>query len=218
MKSQPEKLYEKTGMYINWDQLKDLPEIDTLIDIGIGTRGTPELYEIFPDKKLILIDPIKEAKKYIDEQLKNKNFKFFNVALGEKDEIRTMNIEPRPGRSTFEKVTPINYEGEVVEKRKIEIKMLDNIIANEKNLGRIGIKIDSEGYELKIINGATKTLKQTSFVIAEVRHNQDSYVDGYKLKDFVLAMNRNDFILTTIFTAKPLIADLCFEPVSKLIQ
>ena len=38
-------LYEKTGMYIDKDQIKNLPEIDTLIDIGVGDEGTPDLYE-----------------------------------------------------------------------------------------------------------------------------------------------------------------------------
>ena len=36
--------YEETGMYIDWPQLKKLPEIDTLIDIGVSDWGTPDLY------------------------------------------------------------------------------------------------------------------------------------------------------------------------------
>ena len=43
-----------------WDQLKKLPEIDTLIDIGVGDIGTPMLYERFPNQKLILVDPLDE--------------------------------------------------------------------------------------------------------------------------------------------------------------
>ena len=35
-----EKFYTKTGMYIDWQQLESLPEIDTLIDIGVGVDGT----------------------------------------------------------------------------------------------------------------------------------------------------------------------------------
>ena len=81
-----------------------------------------------------------------------------------------------------------------------------------KNLGKIGIKIDTEGYELNVIKGAQNTLKDTGFVIAEVRHNHKSFSEQYSLHEFIEIMNKNNFILTMILTAKPLIADLCFEP------
>ena len=48
--------YEETGMYIDWPQIERLPEIDTLIDVGVGELGTPELYDRFPNAKLVLID------------------------------------------------------------------------------------------------------------------------------------------------------------------
>ena len=34
--------YKDTGMYIDWSQLDKLPDIDTLIDVGVGPEGTPE--------------------------------------------------------------------------------------------------------------------------------------------------------------------------------
>ncbi len=43
-----------------------------------------------------------------------------------------------------------------------------------KILRKIGIKIDTEGYELDVILGASETLKFTKFVIVEVRHNHES--------------------------------------------
>ena len=38
---------DETGMYIDWDKLNKLPQIDTLIDIGVGPMGTPDLYYPF---------------------------------------------------------------------------------------------------------------------------------------------------------------------------
>lgn len=58
------KLYNKTGMFIDWQQIESLPEIDTLIDIGFGPQGTEDLYRVFKNANLILIDPIDEAKEY----------------------------------------------------------------------------------------------------------------------------------------------------------
>ena len=203
-------------MFIDWEQLKKLPEIDTLIDIGIGTRGTPELYNIFKKQKLILIDPLTEAEDYFKKNLKHRDATFFKIALGSSNQTKKMNIEPRPGRSTFEEVTDFNYEGEITQTREIYTTTLDQLLSGEKNLGRIGIKIDTEGYELNVINGASNILKKAEFVIAEVRHNYESYKGGYILADFMLAMHENDFILTNVYTAKPLIVDLCFQPKSTL--
>jgi hypothetical protein len=39
-----------------------LSEIDTLIDIGVGPKGTEDLYRVFKNANLILIDPIKDFK------------------------------------------------------------------------------------------------------------------------------------------------------------
>ena len=55
------KFYEKTGMFIDWEQLDRLPDIDTLIDVGVGPIGTPDLYQRFQNQKLILRDPLDEA-------------------------------------------------------------------------------------------------------------------------------------------------------------
>ena len=62
-----EKFYTKTGMYVDWQQIESLPKIDTLIDIGVGPKGTENLYRVFKDTNLILIDPIDEAKEYANK-------------------------------------------------------------------------------------------------------------------------------------------------------
>ena len=67
-----EKFYTKTGMYIDWQQIESLPEIVTLIDIGVGVYGTHDLYKVFKNANLILIDPIDEAKELI-QSVRNKN-------------------------------------------------------------------------------------------------------------------------------------------------
>ena len=82
-----EKFYTKTGMYIDWQQMESLPEIDTLIDIGVGPKGTEELYRVFKNANLILIDPIDEAKKYantlgynyLSSEWYKKTYKVFNT-------------------------------------------------------------------------------------------------------------------------------------------
>ena len=204
--------YKETGMYIDWKRLDKLPNIDTLIDIGVGPSGTPDLYQRFNTQKLILIDPLSESEIFVKENLNHRNFSFYKTALGAQKSELIINVEAELGRSSLLNVSDINYEGAPIEKRNIKVDKLDTVLSVEKNLGKIGIKIDTEGYELNVILGASKCLQSTKFVLAEVRHNHESFDGVYKMHEFISAMNDNGFVLTMILTAKPFIADLCFQP------
>ncbi len=210
--------YEETGMYIDWDQLKKLPPIDTFVDVGVGPNGSPELYKLFKDSKLILIDPLSESEDYIKKELSQRDLSYYKVAVGDSKSKLKINVEQELGRSTLLNVTDINFEGDNIDQREIDVMELDHLIEQENNLGKIGIKIDTEGYELKVIKGATKTLKSTSFVLAETRHNHETFEGMYKLHEFVDIMHQNNFLLSMIVTAKPFIADLVFQPKSDLIK
>ena len=203
---------DETGMFIDWSQLDKLPEIDTLIDIGVGPMGTPDLYKRFSSAKLLLVDPLDETENYIDKNLLLREVMFHKCGVGKEAGEVMIHIQEEIGSSSILKVADINYESNPVDNRKIQIKTLDSITNSEKNLGKLGVKIDTEGFELNIILGATETLKSAEFVLAEVRHNHESFQGVYKLHEFINAMHDNGFVLSMIITAKPFIADLCFQP------
>ena len=102
-------------------------------------------------------------------------------------------------------------EDNYTEIKKLKISKLDTLLKDKNKLGKIGIKIDVEGYELDVVLGAIETLKFTKFLIVEVRHNHESLIGSYKLHEFMNVMNKNSFTLSKILTAKPFIADLCFQ-------
>ena len=72
--------YKETGMYIDWEQLKNLPDIDTFIDVGVGADGTPDLYQKFQEKKLVLIDTLDEAEKFYKENMQEVDAIFYKTA------------------------------------------------------------------------------------------------------------------------------------------
>ena len=121
-----------------------LPLIDTLIDIGVGPMGTPDLYERFNSAKLLLIDPLDETETYINEKLGSRNVMFHKCGVGKESDTLTINVEEEIGRSTLLNVSDINYEGEPVDRREINIKTLDSVTSSEENLGKLGIKIDTD--------------------------------------------------------------------------
>lgn len=204
-------------MYIDWKQISKLPNVKTLIDIGVGTNGTPDLYKHFRNSKLILIDPLDEAKSYAEKLSKSRNVLFYQNALGKVDGAEmNFNIQKEFDNLSFLKISKINFKSNVTNKKKIKLQKLDSLLKNKKNLSPIGIKVDVEGFEFNVIKGASKTLKYTKFLIAEVRHNHESFKKVYKMYELINLMQKNNFILTMIFTAKPFIADLCFRPKKEL--
>ncbi len=209
------KIFHKnTGMYVDWEQISSLPQIDNFIDIGVG-QGTPLLWKKYKNKKIICIDPLDYSENVVKKMLKKRNYSFYKYAVGAKEEIKILNVEKNLGRSTFLKVTKKNFEGKPKSKIKVPVKTLDSIVKESNVKGSFGIKIDVEGYELEILKGAKKTLKKTNFVIVEARHNHKTFHKQYELSELMTLMTKNNFVLTKILTAKPFIADLCFQPNKK---
>jgi len=82
--------------YKDWEQSYNLPEIHTLIDIGVGPSGTEELYSCFKSAEFILIDPLDEAKEYANKLSKKRKVTFFQTALGREDNIeKNMNVQKK---------------------------------------------------------------------------------------------------------------------------
>lgn len=210
------KIYhKKTGMYVDWQQISQLPVIDNFIDIGVG-NGTPDLWKKYKNKRIICIDPLDHSKNVAKRMLKGRNYSFHKFAVGSKVGKKILNVERELGRSTLLKVTKKNFEGAPKTKLEVQIKTLDSIIKSLNTKGLHGIKIDVEGYELEVLKGAKNTLKRTNFVIVETRHNHITFKKQYKLSELMNTMTLNKFVLTHILTAKPFIADLCFQPIRKI--
>lgn len=203
------KLFHKTGMYVDWDQIKTLPNINTLIDIGVGPNGSPLFYKTFKNANLILIDPLIESKKFVEKNLKKRNYVFYQCCLSDKQSAVKLHVKKKISSSTLLKTLDIVGQ-KTYKYLNTNAYRLDDLIGQKKNLGLIGIKIDTEGYELKVLKGAVETIKKSIFVILEARHNHKSYSSQYRLEELIDFMHENSFSLSKIITAKPLIADLCF--------
>ena len=141
------------------------------IDIGANIGKYTELLLKETAAKVVAFEPLPDA--YLDlKKIELKNLdrlKVFNQAIGEKNEFLELNYaSSKSEKASFsdhlEKLSFYDFDNN--KKIKMKILTLDTFI--EENLDDFNqteidlIKIDTEGFELEVIKGATKTIKKMS--------------------------------------------------------
>lgn len=179
---------------------------DVIFDIGVDF-GTPELYNAFPDKKFVLVDPVAESEDKVAGWRDRIDYDFHCCALGSKKGTITLNVPSTEAKARHSRASILAFEDGYsdvfasIEERSVPVRTLDDLSKSFK--GRFGIKIDTEGYELEVIKGATETLKRTDFVIAEASV-QMRYKGGYRFSELVATMGENGFeILEFLRSIRP---------------
>jgi FkbM family methyltransferase len=145
------------------------PEV--VIDVGVD-RGTPELYRAFPDAHFILVDPRAETRAVLDAPDGPRKAEFHAVALGARPGRMTLSVPltekgARGARASLSR--PVGAMARDVtgyDTREVEVTTLDALIGNRT--GRLGLKIDTEGFEAAVLEGACATLPRCDFVILEL--------------------------------------------------
>jgi FkbM family methyltransferase len=148
-----------------------LKESPIIFDVGANKGQSIERYlKIFPDCTIHAFEPIKEEylgikKKFSD----NKNIYINNVALGDRNEDKSLNVMIRSGTSSFYdlnentewlKVRSKQYQTNTVDFKKnienVKVISLDNY-CEEKKIEFIDLlKIDVQGHEEKVLEGTKK--------------------------------------------------------------
>jgi FkbM family methyltransferase len=155
--------------------------INTIIDVGVQS-STPCLKSIFPDKLHILFEPCSDYWNKIEESYKNIKHILYKIALFSEDKI--VNMEESGGLS---RITDNNK----IEAIQVQANKLDTIL-NDTNFEKpYLLKLDVDGAELEILEGAQETLKDCSTIFIEA-HPRD-YLErcnaiekyGFKLFDIV---------------------------------
>lgn len=173
--------------------LKRMAPVATVVDVGVW-KGTPELYEAFPEAYLVMVEPLVEHEGDLDEWLSNRSGEKHLMAAG--PSVGEIDFYFRPSApQASSAVRKIGLSEEEFEVRKIHSQTLDGIQGDWPK--PYLIKIDTDGFELGVIQGATETLKSTNWVVAEVSV-AERFVGGYSFHDFVGLMHEHGFRLADV--------------------
>jgi FkbM family methyltransferase len=170
----------------------------TVIDVG-AARGTPLLYRSFPDAYHVLIEPLREFEQELEQLTRTWRGEYLLTAVGAKDGTATLHVRPECLlMSSFNETTNLPPGGEngIVE-REVPVTTLDRLLEERHWEPPFGLKIDTEGFEHRVIEGAATLLEETQFVIAEVSVAR-RFEGSYTFAEFVAQMDDARFELDDV--------------------
>jgi len=177
------------------DYLSRLLQPRTLIDVGVG-YGTRPLYEAIPSADLILIEPLIDYEDAIAKILKSRNGRVIYKAVGNTKGVLKINVDTANLElSSFADRTPMTQSGNILEQREVEVTTLDLIFEECHPVkSPIILKIDTEGNELSVLEGAKSAIQSVDCVIAEVSIAK-RFENSYECEDLIRFMSENGFYL-----------------------
>jgi len=167
----------------------------TVIDIGVA-YGTFELYEKFPNSAYLLIEPLREYEGVLKEISRKYKAEYVIAAASHKMGTIVINVHPDLSSSSIYKES----EGSHVDgiPREVPAVTIDGL-CSERNLGGpYLVKIDVQGAELDVLEGARKVLEDTELISIEASLFQ-FYVNGPQFYDIVNYMKNQGFVVYDIF-------------------
>jgi len=174
----------------------------TCLDIGsnIGYYVFLESNLVGNNGKVIAVEPSPQNFKVLNQNLslqKNSNIESFNFACGNEDGEVIFQISSSSNWSRVKGEHPSSDDKNIISEIKVNLRKIDSFL-NEKKINHLDlIRMDTEGYELKIYPGMRETIKKFKPMISMEVHRsilgsegtikllkllQD---DGYEIKSYI---------------------------------
>lgn len=150
-------------------------DINLVLDVGanIGQYAF-EIRSAGYTGKIVSFEPLSEAYVVLDSKVKKDiNWSAYNIAMGDEDGSADINISQNLHSSSFlnmlSKHCAVAPESKYLNKEQVTIKKVDSIIDDISRLeDRIFLKIDAQGFEKKVLNGAMGSFDRIEMILIEV--------------------------------------------------
>lgn len=172
---------------------------ETIIDVGVDSKGTAPLYDAFRDKHIILIEPRRNAINDCIALYPDVDFSWFDVAACDVNEKEYTLYIPDYDKGQSSIVERNNdHDFSVLE---IMGHRIDRLVLNKEYKVPYGIKIDVEGFEIPVIKGCEGLLEDVEFFIVECPIKK-VYDTTYRFSDTVELMKEYGFEVFDILNAE----------------
>lgn len=165
--------------------------IKTILDVGV-LDGTPELIQAFPDLTHVLFEPVREFNDRIHERYAGVSHVLANVAVSNTTGSTALAVTSAIAGVdiTHSSMIESGVAGPWTE-REVPMTTLDDFLTDADFAEPYLLKIDIDGHELRVLEGAARSLQHCSVVMIETPvHELTKRVSvleraGFFLFDFV---------------------------------
>jgi len=187
---------------------KEISNINLFVDVGAHEGETSNLFSKYLNiKKIYCLEPSSINYKNLKKKIaKKENIFLFNFGLGDRDGEADFNQLEESSSSTL---VQLNQKSKYFIKKKkilnLFIKKKFKIFSQKVNIIKLKnfmrnnsieyidiLKIDTEGYEMKVIKGAEEKIKNIDYIYFE-HHFDDMLKKDYTLSDVHNYLVKNGF-------------------------
>lgn len=173
--------------------------IGAIIDVGVN-HSTPQLIELYPDLKHILIEPISDYFPAIRANYAGINYDLIEAAASDSDGVVYVESRDQLGGGTITHSAIVAGPGPNT--REIPSLKLDTIIPTKGLQAPYMLKVDVEGREVPaaILRGAKETMKNCSVIVMELtaerffERGELIHAAGFRLYDIVDVAHYRGFL------------------------
>lgn len=165
--------------------------IETIIDVGANTgQFSSAMRALLPHAQIYAFEPLSECFAELSRRFERSgNFKAFMVALGDEPNESIMWRSEFSESSSLLKMTELHKKAFPWSAdnttRSVTVRALDTYLPELRLMPRVLLKLDVQGFEGRVLRGATRMLDRVDYVLTEVTfrslyEGQASFDDIYQ--------------------------------------
>lgn len=167
----PEMELARIHEFVHLKDLLDRLQINCIVDVGANVGQSIEVFRGLGYGGLIVsFEPLSRAFDRMERAHGlDPNWKGFQLAVG--DQAGSLDLHVNPDTTTMSSVLQPRYPSSKMEIERVEVVTLDSVFDSllaDLNQPRVLLKIDTEGYDLRVFEGAKQSIPKILAIQVEI--------------------------------------------------